>query len=358
MLSKMKLEETTMKGLIKRIISVSMALLLAVTVLHGTHLTVYAGYGSGNYKQAPPSGQPVGASFKLNGSAAVDNNYPNTVILTADRLSMRGSVYSTIKLQLSSPFKTEAYIYQGCADGRYGELADGMTFIMHNDPRGNNAQGMDGAALGSYGTNAITNSIAIEFDTYYNGDAIWPSTDPARPGDLSFVSHCAFAFPKATRITSADHIRTQWYRRSETWRQLNIEWTPQYFGSELGGTLSYYFQGTNANSSYTITSVRNTFGSTEVWWGFTGATGAHSSINAVAFKSYPVKKYPVYISYFKDDFGGELLGHIVLELPPGSPITGYSASLYAPSGYITPGAISGDTVAKSPYSLVNVVYKK
>ena len=60
----------------------------------------------------------------------------------------------------------------------YGEefgSADGMAFVMHQDPRGTAAVGQGGGFLGVYGDNAITNSLVIEFDTYDNGpDSKYP----------------------------------------------------------------------------------------------------------------------------------------------------------------------------------------
>lgn len=47
--------------------------------------------------------------------------------------------------------------------------ADGMAFVMHQDPRGTGAVGAGGGFLGVYGDNAITNALVIEFDTYDNG---------------------------------------------------------------------------------------------------------------------------------------------------------------------------------------------
>ena len=47
--------------------------------------------------------------------------------------------------------------------------ADGMVFVMHQDPRGANALGNDGGELGVYGSdNGIRNALVIEWDTFPN----------------------------------------------------------------------------------------------------------------------------------------------------------------------------------------------
>lgn len=70
-----------------------------------------------------------------------------------------------------------------------GTGADGMAFVMHNDPRGILAIGSPGEGIG-YGVQtttppnnvAITPSVAVEFDTYYNAGR----ADPNHPNDLNY----------------------------------------------------------------------------------------------------------------------------------------------------------------------------
>ena len=48
--------------------------------------------------------------------------------------------------------------------------ADGMTFILHNDPTGTSALATGGPKLGAH---SILNGIAIEFDTYDRNGINW-----------------------------------------------------------------------------------------------------------------------------------------------------------------------------------------
>ncbi len=90
--------------------------------------------------------------------------------LTPDQPYSEGIAYNENKLDLNRFFQIEFDIYLGDKD----EGADGITFVIHNDPRGFGAFGAWGECMG-YGRfnpfgdgNSISPSIAIEFDTYQN----------------------------------------------------------------------------------------------------------------------------------------------------------------------------------------------
>jgi hypothetical protein len=110
------------------------------------------------------------AQFKLNGYA----QYMETgcVLLTPDERYAEGIAYSTERINLDKYFEIEFDIYLGDKD-EFG--ADGITFVIHNDPREFEAFGTYGECIGygrwdpevPYGT-FIAPSIAVEFDTYQN----------------------------------------------------------------------------------------------------------------------------------------------------------------------------------------------
>lgn len=90
--------------------------------------------------------------------------------LTPDQPYSEGIAYNENKLDLNRFFQIEFDIYLGNKD----EGADGITFVIHDDPRGFGAFGNWGECMG-YGRfnpfaegNSISPSIAIEFDTYQN----------------------------------------------------------------------------------------------------------------------------------------------------------------------------------------------
>jgi hypothetical protein len=104
---------------------------------------------------------------------------PNGCIqLTSDQPYAEGIAYNENKLDLNRFFQIEFDIYLGDKD----EGADGITFVIHNDPRGFGAFGAWGECMG-YGRfnpfgegTSISPSIAIEFDTYQNP---WQNDPPS-----------------------------------------------------------------------------------------------------------------------------------------------------------------------------------
>ncbi|MCL1975418.1 MAG: InlB B-repeat-containing protein [Firmicutes bacterium] len=248
-----------------------------------------------------PTGPPIDSSFDLKGYATINSSgYPNTVRLTPEATYRYGILWSKNKLDLSKPFTSIQSIYLGHNAGYSGTIADGLAFVLHNDARGIEAVADSGAGLGVYGINYIKNSLVIEFDTYYNADATWSSTDPYQAG---YNSHCAFIMPSNSRISASDHYNTQWFNARDVWYDLTIEWKPQQVGQMLGGILSYYFEGTGQTSSLYISDVNNLFKSTQVWWGFSGATGQYTSSPAVSFAKMPLPQTISYTLYYNANGG-------------------------------------------------------
>jgi hypothetical protein len=68
--------------------------------------------------------------------------------------------------------------------------------------------------------------------------------------------------------------------------------------------------------------------------------------------------YPISVNYYRDSIGAaNLLGSANLApAPVGTAINNVNLSLYAPAGYATPGARSGDAVVAARQNTVNVVY--
>ena len=87
--------------------------------------------------------------------------------LTEDTGSQRGALNTKYRIDMRHDWAYRFTINAG-ASGTGGE---GMAFVLHNDPQGENALGALGAgmgALGSNGSNGIKNGVAIEIDTFPN----------------------------------------------------------------------------------------------------------------------------------------------------------------------------------------------
>lgn len=111
----------------------------------------------------------VHGQFALQGQAAYMNG--DCVQLTPDSAYSEGIAFHTTPLDLEQAFSISFDLFLGEKE----EGADGLTFVIQNDPRGLQAFGTWGECLGygrwnadvAYGT-YIAPSVAVEFDTYEN----------------------------------------------------------------------------------------------------------------------------------------------------------------------------------------------
>lgn len=110
----------------------------------------------------------------LNGDARMEGK---TLVLTPDAAWLAGSYF---------PWRIEMPVFDVSFSFKLSPAAnpeaDGITFCIHNDPRGDKAIGAKGGYLGYgyseyWGVRGIENSIAIEFDNYYNPEFCDPEGD-------------------------------------------------------------------------------------------------------------------------------------------------------------------------------------
>ena len=259
-------------------------------------------YGETGYKVAPPSGPQVTNDFQIGGHAFVDPQYPNVAVVAQDLGNQFGYMWYKEQLDLSAPFETEMKMYLGkkYPQSTTPQIADGMTFTLHNDPKGLGAYGMAGGGLGVYSGNyngtiaGITNMLTIEFDTYKNDD----------PEDASGngKGHIAAILTKDGRVpTAAEHVPYIGFDVKQDWVQFTAKWEPNGAG---GGTLYYTFDG-HSGSKYVPDYVAH-FGSNKVYWGFTGSTGGSTAIHAAAIEKLPEQKLAANLEVQKN--GIDLLG--------------------------------------------------
>jgi hypothetical protein len=105
------------------------------------------------------------SNLALNGNAALANN---ALRLTPAQATQRGSVFydQAFALSGSTSFQTKFQFKASGGQGTNG--ADGFTLVLQNSNSGKAALGASGGSLG-YG--GIDRSVAIEFDSYDNGDS-------------------------------------------------------------------------------------------------------------------------------------------------------------------------------------------
>lgn len=144
-------------------------------------------------------------------------------------------------------------------------IGDGFAFVIQNAPNGDATLGTTG--FGMYiGYAGIPNSIAVEFDTYYNSEY----NDPASP-------HIAIQ-SLGQNPNSADHTQATGLLAGPavaTFADGNVHTaTITYDGSS---TLSVYLDGAGTpvvSAPVTLNTLLNLGGGTNAYIGFTAATGA------------------------------------------------------------------------------------
>ena len=86
----------------------------------------------------------------------------NCYRISRDTRYLSGAAWFQSRIDLNFGFFFEFDLYMGDKD----EGADGLSFVIHDSPAGFAAFGREGSGLGYDG---VRPSVAIEFDTYYNG---------------------------------------------------------------------------------------------------------------------------------------------------------------------------------------------
>ncbi|MFT3733169.1 MAG: DUF1929 domain-containing protein [Hyphomicrobium sp.] len=191
----------------------------------------------------------------LNGAANSSDAY-HTLVLTPDAQGQAGSAFFNDKIDLTHDFNISFNIYFGP-----GQAADGMAFVLQNDPNGVNAVGNGGGGLGAMG---IQNGLAIEFDTFRNvsyNDPNYYHTDifdtDATPGS------------RLSNPTNLGNIV------DGGWHQVSVTWDSEahvlqyWVDGKLGGTLT----------GDIVTKYLG--GQTTAYAGFTAATGTAHDLQQV-----------------------------------------------------------------------------
>ena len=203
--------------------------------------------------------------------------------LTAQNVGTNGTaIWRNEKINLDLAFDSIFTVYIGGDDNG----ADGIAFVMHNDPRGTNAMGTPGQYLGyagSSGSPTISPSLAVEIDNYYNpgfyseipcdhitivrdGDIFTPSFNL---GNTNGLSPSVQASPSSCNVEDGKvHV-------------VRIKWTP----NPATGIAKYqiYFDDLTT-PRYDIPSVdyNAIFGGVkQVYGGWTGSTGDQTSLQYV-----------------------------------------------------------------------------
>jgi len=214
------------------------------------------------------------AQFKLLGDARHMDG--SCIQLTPDVDYSEGIAYSTSQIDLRNYFEIEFDIYLGDKDAG----ADGIAFVIHNDPRKYEAFGTYGECLG-YGRwspyydagSYIAPSIAIEFDTYQNIQQNDPSSDHVAYLENGVNQHLNFWNNKDDEFNLED----------DGMHNFRFRWNPNNRQITVFLDNKKVFQG-NRNLIDDIF-----LGETKVIWGFTASTGRAHNLQYFCFRRLAFK---------------------------------------------------------------------
>jgi len=186
-------------------------------------------------------------------------------IITEDKTGQKGSIWSNYKIDMTESFSIEFDLYLGDDNGG----ADGVVFALQGSCTSAGGNGM------SIGYGGIDNSIGVEFDSYDNGDNSDLSSDHFAIISNGYADHGLSSNLRGPSAV-ADIEDNAWHPVKIIWNATTKKFSVSY------GTL------TTDTLSYTGDIVNTLFaGNSQVFWGFTGATGALSNLQKVCITSYP-----------------------------------------------------------------------
>jgi hypothetical protein len=216
-----------------------------------------------------PSSGYTPAIVSVNGSSL------DTILLTPDVVSQRNSAMSTSEINLTSDFSLSFNLYFGTNN----DGADGITFILQNDPNGSSAIGSNGEGLGAKG---ITNAVAIEFDTYQNTNELaddHTSVYTPQSGGTTFSTTATTSSSTTTRTTPFAVSNLE----DGQWHAVTVNWNAS------SHVLSYTLNGTTYSTNLGDSYAAYFGGATSVNFGFTASTGAAHNVQEVQLTAFTGK---------------------------------------------------------------------
>ena len=195
-------------------------------------------------------------------AVAINSSAPYQYQLTTAVATQGGGIWSNSRLDFSQSFSVAFQCNLGNIDANG---ADGMAFVIHNDPLGYNAPILVGGGLGV----GMTPCLATEFDTWDNGVAA---------GDIGSDHTAIYANNQANTIPGGAAIQasaTSIDIEDGAWHDVLIDWN---VGTQ---TFTVTFDGVQRlQSIYDF--IQNVFsGSSILYFGFTASTGAAFNVHQI-----------------------------------------------------------------------------
>ncbi len=197
----------------------------------------------------------------LNGTAFYDAK-SDIFTLTPDAKNSLGAVMSNDKINLAHDFELKFDAYFGANDAG----ADGIGFLLHDDPYGADAVGGRG---GAHGLTEIRNGLGIEFDTFRNAGV------DLREDHTNFVDT---DLPYAARNIGDQYSLGN--IEDNAWHNVTVIWDAET------QTLKYWFDGKLAGALQSNIIDTHLGGSSAAYFGFTAATGGSTNLQQIKLVSF------------------------------------------------------------------------
>lgn len=343
------------RKLVRRIYQAVIAVILLT--LFPSQSTLAAIAKPGSVPVPPASTLNIANQFVRNpsfGNLDFMTGYPQAVVVTPSKSTQTGSIWSKNKIDLNQSFTYNTWHYLG---DKQGSVADGMAFVLQNDSRGQSAYGSVGGGLGVYPygwiynngivKNYVHNALAIEMDDWWNNingkaDDGFDLDIPGNVVNPNLVGHIAVVQPRLVPSNDSKDLHHFQYQLGNTayrlannkWRKFMVSWVPTvtYVNGIriLGGDLSYTFgeqvdgNGAYPTQTFHIPNVLTYFNSDHVYFGYTGATGAYPTFQAVSVDKLPQTAAPITLNFVEKGTNTVLADPITMNGEPGTSWNGAS----------------------------------
>ena len=214
----------------------------------------------------------VSEVMAVSGDASYDGTNLNEIQITPDTNGQAGTAMSKVKIDLTQDFELSYALNFGTNnDSNQGDGnplgsgvggADGIAFILHNDPAGQNAVGSSGVGIGATG---IQNGMAIEFDTFDNQPF---GADEAGGGNTE--DHAIAWDTDNSTNSSFDYLNTRTNLgeiEDGAWHDVRVTW------DATNQLLTYFFDGAQAGTVNEDIVNTRLGGVDSVFFGVSASTG-------------------------------------------------------------------------------------
>lgn len=214
--------------------------------------------------------------YCMSGQASEINGTGNCIQMTPNKQAQIGCMWNTTQINMASSFDYSFTVNMGTNDGNG---ADGMTFVLQNNPAGLNACGNSGYQLAA---GPLTNTFIIEFDTFNNNSGSYTSDIPEDhiSIDVNGNMNAPVAGPIQASATNANI-------------EDGLNHTVRIIWNATSKVFNVYFDGA-FRLSYANDIVATIFaGNPNVYWGFTSSTGLYTNTQSLCPGTLPGAPAPV-----------------------------------------------------------------